>query len=164
MHRPEPQNVFAPSVPLRIRARDAEVLGSLVQAAGGRDAAIAELLDEELARATIVDDDALPSDVVGLGSRVVYEDGARGERREVELVLPSQAEAARGRISVLSPVGCALLGLAAGATIDWPMPGGRMGHLRVIEVRRGGDGAGAQEVSIKARSGNRAGAEAVPIA
>lgn len=92
-----------------------------------------ELLEMELDRADLVPDDRVPSDVVTMNSRVLFEDEATGVRREVELVFPRDAAWDKGRISVLAPVGAALLGLSVADTIDFPMPGGRR-RLRVVAV------------------------------
>jgi len=101
----------------------------------GRDAAAAERLVAEFDRAVVVD--VLPRDVVGLGSRVRFEDTRARTVREVVLVLPALAEAAAGRISVLAPVGAAILGLAVGDTITWPLPGGREARIRILAVEPG---------------------------
>lgn len=119
-----------------LKASDAETLEQLILGVGsGRDALGAELLDEELARATIVEDDALPPQTVALDSQVRFSDGQSDEVREVRLVLPSEAAPDEGRISVLSPIGSALIGLRAGDNIDWPLPGGRIRRVHVLEVR-----------------------------
>jgi regulator of nucleoside diphosphate kinase len=120
---------------LHLRASDVRVLEGIIQnAAGGRDADCAALLDEELARATVVPDHALPSGTVALDSRVRFRDERTGRVRDVTLVLPSRATASEGRISVLSPIGSALIGLAVDDRIEWPLPGGRSGRLRVLAV------------------------------
>lgn len=74
---------------------------------------------------------ALPADVAAMGSTILYRDGARGTPRRVELVYPSHADVALGRISILTPVGAALIGMRAGNAILWP---DRDGHLRDIMV------------------------------
>jgi len=99
----------------------------------GRDAAAAEQLETELERAVIVPRDEMPADVVTMNSRVVFED-EMGRRRDVHLVYPWQARPARGRISILAPVGVALLGLSVGQVIDWPLPNGRTASLRIVSV------------------------------
>jgi regulator of nucleoside diphosphate kinase len=101
---------------------------------GGRDAEVLALLDEELARARVVDDSEVPPDVVTMGSRFVYEDIATGRRTEVTLVYPHEADAQTGRVSVLSRVGSGLLGLSVGQEISWPMPRGDLRRLRVVSV------------------------------
>jgi regulator of nucleoside diphosphate kinase len=118
-----------------IRSSDAEKLWRLIETTGVPDTGDGPDLEAELARAQVVADDALPDGVVSMDATVVFEN-QEGKRREVTLVYPEQADAARGKISVLSPVGSALLGLARGGEIDWPLPRGNVARLRVIEVRR----------------------------
>lgn len=98
----------------------------------GRDAALAERLDAELDRAVVVD--RLPPGVVTPGARVRFEDERTGAVREATLVYPAGADASAGRISVLAPVGAALLGLAVGDTISWPLPDGREARIRILAV------------------------------
>lgn len=88
----------------------------------------------ELERAQVVPWELLPHDVVTMNSRVLFEDESTGERRDIAIVYPQDADASEGRISVLAPVGTALLGLSAGQSIEWPFPDGRTRRLRVIEV------------------------------
>jgi len=92
-------------------------------------------LEDELSRATVVPEERMPTDIVRMHSRVTYVDESSGEHREVELVYPEEADLARGRISVLAPVGSALLGLRVGQTIDWPFPDGRPRRLRVASTQ-----------------------------
>jgi regulator of nucleoside diphosphate kinase len=104
------------------------------------DPASVELLYDELDRATVVEDRERPDDVVAMGSVVTFEDVRTGERSKVELVYPHEADAGRDRISILAPVGAALIGLREGETIDWPVPRGSVRSLRVIAVAPpGGD-------------------------
>jgi regulator of nucleoside diphosphate kinase len=98
----------------------------------GRDAVAAERLGAELDRAIVVD--RLPPGVVAPGSRVRFEDQRTRTVREAVLVYPTAADASAGRISVLAPIGAALLGLAAGDTIAWPLPGGREARIRILAV------------------------------
>ena len=91
-------------------------------------------LAEELGRATVVPQERMPNDIVRMHSRVEYVDETSGQRRQVELVFPEEADMARGRISVLAPVGSALLGLRRDQTIEWPFPDGQIRRLRVAEV------------------------------
>lgn len=92
---------------------------------------VAEQLETELERARVVSPQEVPAHVVTMGSTVVFAD-EQGRRREIDLVYPE--EVSRGRISILSPMGAALLGLSVGDTMDWPMPDGTTSTLRVIEV------------------------------
>jgi len=67
-------------------------------------------------------------------SRVLYVDENSGIRREIELVYPDEANPAAGQISVLAPVGSALLGLTVGRSIDWAYPDGNIHRLRIERV------------------------------
>ncbi len=94
----------------------------------------AELLELELHRARVVPPEEMPPDVVTMRSRVRFEDTTTGRQREVTLVYPPDADMNEGRLSVLMPVGAALLGMRAGDCIDWPLPDGRTTRLKVISV------------------------------
>ncbi len=109
---------------------DHERLLSLVDL---HDTPAAERLSAELARAVVVEQHDVPADIVTMNSQVVYEDVETFTRRKVSLVYPKDADAAAGRISVLAPIGSALLGLRVGQAISWPVPGGTK-RIRVVEV------------------------------
>lgn len=98
------------------------------------DTPASELLDGELHRATIVEQRNVSPDVVTMNSEVVYEDFATGLRRTVRLVYPKDADASRGWVSVLAPIGSALLGLQVGQAIEWQLPSGRK-EVFVVEIR-----------------------------
>ena len=91
-------------------------------------------LHAELDRAIVVPADAVPPDVVTMNSRVRYVDEHSGVCREIELVYPENADIADAKVSVLAPVGTALLGLEVGQSIDWPFPAGETRRLRVQQV------------------------------
>ncbi len=91
-------------------------------------------LSDELDRAIVVPPERMPSDVVTMHSRCIYVDESTGARREVELVYPDEADPAAGKISVLAPIGSALLGLAAGHSIDWELPGRKIHRITVERV------------------------------
>ena len=93
-----------------------------------------ELLDKELARATVVPPSEMPPNVVTMNSRVRYIDRDMGESRTVTLVYPADADSEAGRLSVLAPVGCALLGLTVGQMIKWPLPDGRVRSFELSEI------------------------------
>ena len=76
----------------------------------------------------------VPEDVVTMHSQVSYIDETTGERRRVTLVYPDEADVPAGRVSVLAPVGAALLGLSTGQTIEWEFPKGAHRRLRVLAV------------------------------
>lgn len=99
----------------------------------GHDTANAERLDAELARAQVVSRGDVPEDVVTMNSDVVYEDTSSGNQRRVRVVYPQDADVERGWVSVLAPLGSALLGLRVGQVIDWRMPSG-IRRLRIAAV------------------------------
>lgn len=91
-------------------------------------------LAEELERAIVVPSDRIPENIVTMHSRLIYSDESTGTTREVELVYPDEAAPMAGKVSVLAPVGCALLGLSVGQSIDWKFPTGEVHRLRVERV------------------------------
>ena len=91
------------------------------------------LLDE-LGRAIVVPLEQMPPEIVRINSLVTYVDESSGVSRNVELVFPEDADIASGRISVLAPVGSALLGLRIGDSIDWPFPNGMERRLKVVST------------------------------
>ncbi len=122
-------NSSSPS--LIITDRDLARLRSVIDL---HDTPASEQLDSELQRATVVDSHEVPPTVVTMNSEVVYEDCATGERRTVRVVFPHEADAARGRVSVMAPIGSALIGMSVGQEIEWRVPGGRK-RIRVAEIR-----------------------------
>ena len=91
-------------------------------------------LAPELDRADIVPFHAVPPNVVTMNSRVVFKDETTGELRIVTIVYPQDADPLEGKISVVAPVGSALLGLSVGQSIEWCFPDGRPRTLRVVEL------------------------------
>lgn len=109
---------------------DLDRLLKLVEAPGNRR----EMLERELVRANVVPRENIPTDVVTMNSQIVFENETTGERREVTLVYPGNADIDAGKISVLVPVGTALLGLRVGQSIDWELPGGEKQRYRIVKV------------------------------
>ncbi len=91
-------------------------------------------LAEELNRATVVAPDQVPEGTVMMHSRVECEDEVQNEKHVLTLVYPREADVEQGKVSILAPVGTALLGLSIGQTMDWVAPGGRKLRLRVTAV------------------------------
>lgn len=87
----------------------------------------------ELDRARIVDDGRIADDVVRMGSSVTFKP-TDGEARTVTLVYPGEADISLGKVSVLTPIGTALLGLSPGQSIGWTARDGRQHELQVIDV------------------------------
>ena len=87
-----------------------------------------------LAHATRVWSDAMPANVVTMNSRVACTDLATGERRVLSVVYPDYADAAAGRLSVLSEAGMALLGSSPAQVVQWVRPGGEPQRVRIETV------------------------------
>jgi regulator of nucleoside diphosphate kinase len=99
------------------------------------DTPAAEALDVELSRADIVPDKDIPADAVAMGSQVTFVDLDSNEEKTISLVYPNEADVTQMKISILSPVGSALIGLRIGGNIDWPVPQGKVRRLKVIAVQ-----------------------------
>jgi regulator of nucleoside diphosphate kinase len=136
----QPTSGLPPS--LIISSRDLARLEALLDSPVlSRHPAALALMDE-LNRADVLPPDQIPDDVVTMHSRVECEDISSGEEHVLTLVYPNEADVERGRVSVLAPVGTALLGLSVGQSIDWQAPGGRSLKLRVKAVRYQPEAAG----------------------
>ncbi len=90
-------------------------------------------LEQELHRADVVAPDGIPPDVITMNSRVCLQDMDSGEELVYTLVFPGDANLESGRISVLAPVGTAMIGYRTGNRISWPVPGG-MKKLKVKKI------------------------------
>lgn len=104
---------------------------------GGRaahDLAHLRELRSELERAIIVSHDDIPPGVITMHSVATVVDITAGSRRDITLVYPHETQPAEGRISVLAPLGTALLGYREGDEVEWLMPGG-IRRLRIEKVR-----------------------------
>jgi regulator of nucleoside diphosphate kinase len=116
---------------------DRKRLSELVQVARSfshRDQNHLRQLRAELDRAeTVVDPSHIPPDVVTMNSQVRLRDVDSGEEMTYTLVFPAEADLEEHRISVLAPVGTAILGYRAGDVVEWPVPAGTR-RLRIQEV------------------------------
>ena len=110
-----------------------EALLAAAEAVADRDGGNLETLALELGRAQVVPPEDVPPDVVTLYSRVQIEDLDTHESRIYTLVLPWEADVHAGRLSVLAPIGTALLGYREGDRIEWPVPRG-VRRIRVVRV------------------------------
>lgn len=90
-------------------------------------------LSEEIDRAKIVDQQALPEDAITLNSIVRVVDTQTQATQEYTLVAPSQADLTSRKLSVTAPLGIALLGFRSGDEVTWEMPGGER-RLKILEV------------------------------
>lgn len=91
-------------------------------------------LFEELDSATVLADEEVPIDVVRMHSLVTYKDDATQKVMEVQIVYPGEAGRKSASVSVLAPIGAALIGLREGESITWPVPNGRMKTITVLKV------------------------------
>lgn len=121
--------------PITLTADDYDYLEQLLDLPKYRTAPARQELIDELRRANIVEKDEIGTDIVTLNSTIRFADDKSGEQYEMTLVSPEEADSDKNRISVLAPVGVALLGLSVGQSIEWKMPG-RQNLLRVLEVSR----------------------------
>lgn len=120
--------------PIIVSSRDLERLEQLMEQPAWRNAIGIESLRSELARAQVVEPAEMPADVVTMNSTARVEDESTGEKHELTLVYPRDADGAAGKVSVLAPVGSAMLGMRVGSSIEWTLPGGRHARLRVVAI------------------------------
>lgn len=98
-------------------------------------------LQAELDRAEVVGHEEVPAGVVTMNSRVHCREESSGKDYHLTLVYPQDA-GGEGKVSILAPVGCALLGLTVGQDIDWPAPGGKQLKLKLLSVEYQPEAAG----------------------
>lgn len=115
---------------------EAERLASMAIALADSAPEVSELLLGEIDRAVIHASETLPDAVVTMNATVEFLDEAAGRSRIVQLVYPSEADIASGKISVMTPVGAGLIGLAKGQAILWPDRDGDERLLRILDVWR----------------------------
>lgn len=123
-------------LPIIMSAADHEELSCAIVAAGKlSDRARAEItaLRSELERAEIVTPDEVPPDVITMNSRAELLDLETNERMEFTLVLPAQADIDEGKISILAPLGTAMLGYRVGDEFEWAVPYGYR-RLKVMRI------------------------------
>lgn len=94
-----------------------------------------QALEAELQRAEVVEPAQMPADVITMNSTARFLDESRGEEHELTLVYPREVDGSPDKVSILAPVGTALLGLRVGHTIELPLPGGHHTRLRVLSIR-----------------------------
>ena len=98
-----------------------------------RDSERLDDLENELRRATVVKSDEVPPDVVTMNSRVRIQDLSRGGEHTYQIVFPEDADLDENRISVLAPIGTALIGYRTGTTVEWRVPSGTR-RFRILDV------------------------------
>lgn len=118
---------------LIIKSSDYEKLQDLIER---NSSPAAEFLEAEILGADVVVDSQFPDDAVAMGSTVTFKRKGSRETSRYSLVYPQQSDIEEKKISILSPVGSALIGLRTGGEIDWPMPNGKLSHFEVVEVQQ----------------------------
>jgi len=91
-------------------------------------------LEDELARAEVVEPQAIASNIVTMHSRVLLTITPSTEAVEVTLVYPHEFKGEKGQVNVIAPIGAAILGLAEGQTIEWPQPDGHTMKVTIEKV------------------------------
>lgn len=117
-----------------ISSLDAERLERLLEALPDEAFPGKEEFEEELARAEVVEPQDMPPTVVTMNSTVRFRVESSKEEFTLTLVYPKDMDASSNKISILAPVGSALLGLSQGDEIEWPKPGGGVLRVRIEEV------------------------------
>lgn len=120
--------------PIHLLATESDLIADLALSAEQRHPVVAAMLLEEIERAELHQDDDMPGGHIRLNSRVTFIDERSHQVRDVQLVLPVDANIAEGRISILTPIGAALYGLADGACISWPDLDGNERLIRILRV------------------------------
>lgn len=94
----------------------------------------AEAMQDMLDNSDVVPSPAVPSTVVTMNTQVLLEEEPGGTQMRLTLCYPPDADAARGQVSVLSPIGAAVLGLSVGETARWRAPGGGERSARILSI------------------------------
>ncbi|MFN4281172.1 MAG: nucleoside diphosphate kinase regulator [Alphaproteobacteria bacterium] len=118
--------------PIVISEKDYRRLSELSDRTAHQLPKVSGFLAAELDRARIVPDDEVPGDVVTMGAELVFRMDATGEGRKVTLVYPDKADILEGRLSILTPVGTALLGLSPGQSMSWQ---DRTGDIKTLTLQ-----------------------------
>jgi regulator of nucleoside diphosphate kinase len=93
----------------------------------------AEALEAELDRAKIIKKGPFPEDVVRINSKVTIRNEKQNKNMVITLVIPTQADIKSGKVSVMAPIGTALIGFRKGQTVNWKLPAGET-LLTILEV------------------------------
>ena len=120
--------------PISIRMCDADRLRNIAEAASDKYPQTTEFLAREIDRAEILTDAHSLPGLVTMESDVTFRDDISLQERCVTLVYPEAADVDAGKISILTPIGAALIGLSMGQTFEFQTPGGRWRSLTVLKV------------------------------
>lgn len=122
-----------------LNADDLSHIEALADGAMERNPMLADRLFDEINRARIVPASKMPNNVIGIGSTATYRDEMSGQEKAFTLVYPEDADITRQRVSVLTPIGVALLGLAEGAVFHWDTRANQRRTLTVTRVEQPSD-------------------------
>ncbi len=117
-----------------VSSRDLERLEGLLSAPAAKSRSDLDALRDELDRADVRDLAQMPPEVITMNSRARFCEELSGREYELTLTYPRDASAENGRVSIFTPAGSALLGLAVGQSIDWSTPEGKAIRLKVLAV------------------------------
>jgi regulator of nucleoside diphosphate kinase len=122
--------------PIAVSAHDYERLRQLASASAEKFPRTADFLSRELERAQIVDPLRVLSGLVTMGSEVTFRDDTTGKTRTITLVYPHEADIDSNKVSVLTPIGAALIGLSLSQSIEWQTQSGEWRSLTILAVRQ----------------------------
>lgn len=122
------------SPPITISSLDLKRIEQLIVSHAYKKMPGIDALRDELDRANVVEPNEIPDGLVTMNSTVFFRDEQTSQEYELTLVYPD-SNAQPNPVSILAPVGSALLGLSIGQSITWQVPGGRQLELRVLDVR-----------------------------
>ncbi|MBK5071481.1 nucleoside diphosphate kinase regulator [Budviciaceae bacterium CWB-B4] len=117
-----------------INELDAERIDMLLEHPEFASSPVAQALNAEIDRAEIVAPGEVPADVVTMNSRVRFIDLSTQEERTRTLVFPHDLKDSAEQLSVMAPIGAALLGMRAGNDISWHLPNGTVTQIKVLEI------------------------------
>jgi regulator of nucleoside diphosphate kinase len=119
---------------ITVSSLDADRLYNLIESLPAGTFAGKKELEAELERANIVEPTEVPSTIVTMNSTVSFIVDSSQEEFELTLVYPKDTDSSGKKISILAPVGSALLGLSKGDQIEWPKPGGGLIKVTIKEI------------------------------
>lgn len=119
---------------ITVSSLDADRLYNLIESLPAGTFAGKKELEAELERANIVEPTEVPSTIVTMNSTVSFIVDSSQEEFELTLVYPKDTDSSGQKISILAPVGSALLGLSKGDQIEWPKPGGGLIKVTIKEI------------------------------
>jgi regulator of nucleoside diphosphate kinase len=120
--------------PITVSSLDLERIEELIASDAHRKMPGIDALKDELDRANVIEPHEIPHGLVTMNSTVFFRDEQTSQEYELTLAYPG-SDAQPNPVSILAPVGSALLGLSIGQSITWQVPGGRQLELRVLDVR-----------------------------